>query len=90
MMTHAKCMNVVIEPIVDYSDHTITARFYGILRPGVGKVNVFLRNHSTKQISLLSWTAVGEIAVANAIPNLLTQNPSEDVSVRGETTTQQG
>ena len=71
LMTHSKCMNVIIKPTIGYTDHTVMVRSYGVLRPGVGKVNVCLRNHSAKQITLPQWTAVGEIAVTNAIPFLL-------------------
>ena len=49
---HSKHMNVVIEPQVGYCDHIAMARLYGILRPGRGKIDVCLRNHSTKQITL--------------------------------------
>ena len=52
LVTHSKCINVVIKPIAGYLDHIATAKHYGILRPGVGKINVCLRNHSSKQISL--------------------------------------
>ena len=48
LMRYSKCMNVVVEPIVGYSDHIAIAGSYGVLRPGVGKVNVYLRNHSVK------------------------------------------
>ena len=29
VMTHSKCMNVVLKPVMGYSDHTATARTYG-------------------------------------------------------------
>ena len=67
LMAHSKCMNVVIKPIMGYSDHIATARSYGIFRPGVGLINICLRNHSAEQITLPKQTAVGEISVANAI-----------------------
>ena len=40
LMTHSKCMNVVIEPIAGYLDHIATSRSYGVLRQRVGKVIV--------------------------------------------------
>ena len=41
LMMHSKCMNVVIEPLMGYSDHIATARSYGVLRPGRDKINGF-------------------------------------------------
>ena len=90
LMTHSKCMNVAVKSIAAYSDHITMARYYGVLRPGVGKINVCLRNQSAKQVTLPKQTAVGEIAVANAIPSLLTLEPTENDSVRGEATTPHG
>ena len=29
IMTHAKCLNGVVEPVTGYSDHIVMARFYG-------------------------------------------------------------
>ena len=69
-MKHLKCMNVVFEPIMGYSDHAAMARSYGVLGPGVDKVNVCLRNHSAKQIILSKGSAVGEITMVNAILSL--------------------
>ena len=54
-----------------------TARSYGVLKPGVGKVDVCLQNHSTKLITVPKQTAMGEIAAAIAIPALLTPKPNE-------------
>ena len=34
LMTHSKCMNVIVKPIADYSDFIVTARSYVLLRPG--------------------------------------------------------
>ena len=75
LTTYSKCVNVIVKPILGYVDHIAMARSYGVLRPGVGKVNVCLRNHSAKQITLPKQTAVGEIAVANAILSLLALRP---------------
>ena len=55
----------------------------------MGKINVCLRNHSAKQITLPKQTTVGEIAAANAILSLLAPKPTEDDSVRVEATTKQ-
>ena len=50
-MKKSNCMNVVIKPIVGYSDYIVMARSYGVLRPEVGKIYVCLRNYSVKQIA---------------------------------------
>ena len=55
------------------------------MRPVIGKINVCLKNlDSAKQIILPEWTAVGEIAVANAILALLVPKPRKDDPVRAE------
>ena len=56
---HSKHVNVVVESFMGYSDHITTAQSYGVLRPGKGRINVCLRNHSTKQVTLPKQTAVG-------------------------------
>ena len=89
LMTHSKYMNMVIGPIVGYSDHIVIARSYDVLRPGEGKVNICLRNDNAKQNTLPKWAAVGEIAVANAILALLPPKSTEKEAVRGEATAQQ-
>ena len=77
-------MNVDVEPVPGYLDHIATARSYHVLRPGVGKINVCLRNQSTKQINLPKQTAVGEIAMASAIPSLLALRSVEEDAVMGK------
>ena len=92
LTTHSKHKNVVIEPIVGYLGHIATARSYGILQLGVGKLNVCLRNHSANKSLSQSRLLWGEIAVANAFPSLLALalKPTEDDSIRGKVTNQQG
>ena len=66
-----KILIIVVEPVMGYFKHIATARSYGVLKPGRGKIDVFLRKHSAKQITLPKQTAVVEIAAANIIPALL-------------------
>ena len=40
LMTHSKCMNVVVKPVMGYLDHIATTRSYGLLKPGSGKIDV--------------------------------------------------
>ena len=87
LMTHLKCMNVVVKPVMGYSGPVAGANSYGLLKPGSGKINVFLRNHCTKQIILPKWTAVGEITAANVIPALLVPKPTGHVSGEGNDAT---
>ena len=54
-------MNVIAQPIAGYSDHVAIAWYYCVLRPGVGKADVYLWNHSGKQITLPKWTAVEKL-----------------------------
>ena len=55
LTTHSKYSSVVVEPVAGYSED----RLYGVLRPGKGKIDVCLRNHNAKQITLQKQTAVG-------------------------------
>ena len=81
-------MNVVVEPVMGSADHVALARSYGILKPERGKIDVCLRNHNTKQISLPKWTAVGKTTAANIIPALLVLKPTGDNSGKGKATAQ--
>ena len=88
-------MSVAVEPVAGYSEHIATARLYGVLRAGKGKINICLRNHSVKQVTLPKWTAVGEITTANMILALLGQKPTghgtdemEATAKKGETESQ--
>ena len=76
MTTHSKCLNVTVEPVTGYSKQTSKARSYGVLKPQRGKIDVCLRNHSAKKITLPKQTAVGKITTANIIPALLMQEPT--------------
>ena len=42
---HLKDMNVIVEPVAGYLDHITMARSYGMLKPGIGKVDICLQNH---------------------------------------------
>ena len=70
-----KCLNVDVEPVTGYSEHIAMARSYGILKLGKGKIDVCLRNHSVKQVTLPKQTAMGKIAAANINPTLLAPKP---------------
>ena len=87
LITHSRCVNVVVEPVTGYSDHIATARSYGVLKPGRGKIDVCLRNHGAKKITLPKCTAVGEITAANIISALLALNPTGYESGKGKATT---
>ena len=87
MMTHSKCLNVVDDPVMGYSEQTAMARSYGVLKPGRGKIDVCLRNHSAKQITFQKQTAVGEVKAANIILGLLALKQTGHEPVKGEATT---
>ena len=76
LTTHSKCWNAIVKPVTGYLEHIAMARLYGVLKPGRGKIDVCLRNHSVKQITLPKETAVGELAAANIIPALLAPKPT--------------
>ena len=52
------------------------ATLYWVLKPEKGKIDVFLRNHNVKQVTLPKQTTVGEIIVTNIIPALLVPQPT--------------
>ena len=49
LTTHSKYFSDLVDPVTGYSEHIATARSYGVLKPGKGKINVCLRNHSARQ-----------------------------------------
>ena len=71
LMTHSKYMNVVANASHGKLDHIAMARSHRVLTPGRDKIDVCLRNHSTKQIMLPKQPAVGHITAANVILALL-------------------
>ena len=73
LTSHSKYLSVVVEPVTGYSEHIATARLYGVLEPGKGKISICLRNHSARQVILTKQTRMGEILPANMIPALLDQ-----------------
>ena len=87
LMTHSKCMNVVVKPVIGYLDHTAMDRSYGVLKPRRDKIDVCFRNHSGKQITFPKCTAVGEITGANIILALLAPKPTGHESGKGKATT---
>ena len=82
LMTHSKCLNIVVEPVMGHSEHISMARSYGVLKPGRGRIDVCLRNHSAKQ------TAMGEIAAANVILALLVPKTKGCETGQGKATTE--
>ena len=87
LKTQSKYFNVVVESVLGYLECIATARSYGVLKSGRGKIDICLRNDSAKQITLQKWTTVGEIAAANIIPALLALKPTGHVTGKGEATT---
>ena len=63
---------------VGYFSHIATARSCGMLKPGSGRADIYLLNHSTIDITLPKKTTVVEISAANAIPVLLVLKPEEN------------
>ena len=80
LLTHSKCMNVVVKLVMGYLDHIAMDRSYEVLKPGRGKIDVCLRKHNAKQITLPKWTSVGETAAISVIPALLALKPTKDES----------
>ena len=52
LTTHSKHLIVVVDPVPGYLEYNATARSYGELKLGRGKIDVCLSNHSAKQIIL--------------------------------------
>ena len=81
LTTHSKYLSVVVEPVTGYSEHIATARSYGVLKPGKDKIDICLRNHSTREVILPKQTTVGEMA-ANMIPALLAKSQQGTRGIR--------
>ena len=81
-------MNVVVQPVMGYLENIATARSYEVWKPQRGKVDICLRNHSAKQITLPKQTAVWKIAAANIIPALLAPKPTGHEADKAESTTE--
>ena len=77
-MTHLNSLNVVVEPVFSYSEHTSMARSQGELRLETGKIDICLWNHSARQMTLPKQTTVGEIT--SACVNLMLLVPKPNVS----------
>ena len=90
LTTHSKYLSVVVEPVTGYSEHIAMARSYGELKPGKGKIDVCLRNHSARQVTLPKQTTMGEITPANMISALLDQKPTGHKGDKKETTQRKG
>ena len=60
LTTHSKYFIVVVVPVTGYSEHIAMARSYGELKPGKGKIDVCLRNHSARQVTLQKHTTMGD------------------------------
>ena len=69
-------MSVVVEPVTGHSEHIAMAISYEELRPEKGKINICLKNHSARQVTLPRQTTVGESMPANMIPALSNQKPT--------------
>ena len=88
-MTHLKHVHVIITPNMGYSNYMATVRSSGVLKPGVGKVNVCLQNHSKKQITLPKQSKLLLEKLKPEIPwlDLLALKPTENKFVGvGDTT----
>ena len=66
----------LLSPGTGYSECIAMTRMYGVLKLGRGKIDVCLRNHSIKDISLPKWIVVGEIAATNILLALLVPKPT--------------
>ena len=73
LVTHSKCLNVVVEPATGYLVHIAMARSYWVFKPERGKIDVCLKNNSAKQLTLPKQIAIRETAAANIILTLGTK-----------------
>ena len=76
LTTHSNSLSVIVEPIVGYSEHIATARTYGELRPGTGKIDICPWNCSARQVTLPKQATVGEVTSTDESPALLAQKPT--------------
>ena len=81
---HSNSLSVIVEPIFGYSEHIAMARTYGELRPGTGKIDICLQNHSAWQVTLPKQTTVEEIMCNDISPALLAEKPTGLKGSKGE------
>ena len=76
---HDKRVNPIVEPKNNVGDPSVVVvPSYANLRPGCSKVNMSLRNLTSKNITVIAKSVVVQVATANVVPSMLTpKNPQE-------------
>ena len=76
---HDKRVNIILEPNNNgYNPSVVTAPSYAYLKPRSSKVNMSLRNLSSRSITVKVKSIVTQLAVVNLVPSMLTpKNPQQ-------------
>ena len=84
MKDHDKRVNIIVEPSNNgYNSSVVTVPSYPYLKPGSSKINMSLRNLTSRSITVKAKSIVAQLAVANAVPSILTpKNPQESEEMR--------
>ena len=76
---HDKRDNILVEPRNNgFNPSVVTVPSYTCLKPGSSKINMGLRNLTSKSIMIKAKSVVVKLAAANAVPSMLaSKNPQE-------------
>ena len=83
---HDKTVNCIVEPKNHrYNPSVVVVLSFANLRPGSSKVNMSLRNLSSRNITVKEKLIVAQVATANVVPPMLTpKNPHESEKTEGQ------
>ena len=81
---HHKRVNFVVEPKKNVCNPSVVVvPSYANVRPGSSKVNMSLRNLTSRNITMKPKSIVVQVATANVVPPMLTpKNPQESENTR--------
>ena len=74
MKGHDKRFNIIVEPKNNGYNPSVAVPSYAYLKPGSSKVNMCLRNLTSKSIMVKAKSIVAQLAAANAVPSMLAPN----------------
>ena len=73
-----KKINLIVEPMKNRPNtSTVAVPSYTILKPGSIKVNMNIRNLTSRKITVKAKSIVARVAAANIVPSMLAQGNSQ-------------
>ena len=72
---HDKMVNLIVEPIDNgFSSSVVPIPSYTILKPGSSKVDMNIRNLTSRKIKVKAKSIIAKVATANVVPLMLAQD----------------